>query len=157
MSPHTLTLTSAHAVIETAIEMEHLGGDFYRSLAESGIDRKLCELCGKLAAAEAKHCEFFRQIRSNLAQHGETVVLRDDQLADARQVAKDAIFPDQGAVGKLVSEGDVSNLIDMAKQIEQSAIDFYTSIAAALPDSDAIHTLIRAEQTHLRMLDDFAA
>ena len=157
MNEHTLTLTNAHAVIETAIEMEQLGGSFYRSLASSGIDRKLAELSDKLAAAEAKHCEFFRQIRSNLAAHGETVILRDDELADARQVAKQAIFPDQRAVGKLVRQGDVSALVDMAKQIEQSAIDFYTSIAAALPDSDAIHTLIRAEQTHLRMLDDFAA
>ena len=155
MSPHTLTPTSAHAAIETAIEMEHLGGDFYRSLAESGIDPKLCELCDQLAAAEAKHCEYFQQIRSGLAERGETVLLRDDELAEARQVARDAIFPNPGAVGTLVSEGNVSSLVDMAKGIEQSAIDYYSSIAASLPDSDAIHTLIRAERAHLKMLNDY--
>jgi rubrerythrin len=157
MHQHTLTPTSVHFAIETAIEMEHLGGDFYQSLASTVIDPELADLCRKLAAAEAKHCEYFRQIRSKLAERGETVILRDDELAEARQIAREAIFPNKDAVTKLLTEGNLAGLVEMARQIEQSAIDYYTSIAAVLPESDAINTLIRAEQIHLRMLNEYRA
>jgi len=143
--------------IETAIEMEHLGGDFYETLASSGIDPKLASLCHKLAAAEIKHCEYFLQIRAKMAERGETVVLRDEELTEARRAARKAIFPDHAAVGRLLGESNVSALVAMAKQIEQSAIDYYTAIAASLPNSEAIHTLIRAEHAHLRMLNDYRA
>ena len=157
MNERTLATSSPHLAIETAIEMEHLGGDFYQSLAFSGIDSKLADLCLKLAAAEAQHCEYFRQVQTKLAQQGRTVVLRDEDIAAARQAARKAIFPDQGAVGQLLRHSRMADLVDMAKRIEQSAIDHYTALAAALPQFDGLQIVIRAERSHLQMLHDYAA
>jgi len=137
--------------------MEHVGGNFYQSLAFSGVDSKLADLCFRLATAEAKHCERFRQIETELADQDETVVLHDEELAEARRAARDAIFPDHDDVGRLLRQGRLTDLVAMAKQIEQSAIDYYTAIAAALPPSDALQAVIRAEQAHLQMLNDYAA
>ncbi len=55
----------------------------------------------------------------------------------------------------LLYAGNIRDLIGVAKSIEQSAIDYYKSVAASLPSSDTIQAIIRAEQAHLRMLDDY--
>ena len=152
MTQATLHSATADAVLQAAIQMEELGKDFYDALAAAIGDRPTVELCRKLAAAEVGHLAVFRQMRSELAHRGETVLLPDCQLAEARQVAKHTVLPDQDAICRMVSAGDVEQLFEMAIRMENESVRFYRMLAGQLPDPAAVDGVIREEEEHVRLL-----
>ena len=152
MRQATLGSATADAVLQTAIQMEELGKDFYDAFGVATSDPHMAELCRKLVIDESNHGQVFRRIRSELAAQGGTVLLRDDQLAEARQVAKDAILPNRDEVRRVVCEGRVADLLEIAIQIERDSIRFYRGIAVNLPDGDVVEAVVRQEQDHLRLL-----
>lgn len=96
---------TADAVLQTAIQMEELGRDFYEAFRAASAGSMTADLCRKLAAAEVGHIGVFRRMRSQLARDGKPVLLRDDQLAEARGGAKDAILPDRDTICRMASGG----------------------------------------------------
>lgn len=152
MRQETPVCAAADAAIQMAIQMEETGKDFYEALEAATSDPRVAQLCRELAIAEANHEQVFRRIRSELAREGATVLLSDDQLAEARQTAKDAILPNRDEIQRVVCQGHLTDLLEMAIQMERDAIRFYRSIAASLPDGNAVETVVRQEQDHLRQL-----
>jgi rubrerythrin len=152
MRQDTLLQDPADAVVQTAIQMEEIGKDFYDALAAVTSDPKMNGLCRKLAAEEAKHREVFRQIRSGLAHQGKTVLLRDDQLAEARRAAKQAVITDRETIARAAFGGSVAALLEMAIQMQRDAIRFYTALAENLPQAAAVKAIIQEEETHVRSL-----
>ncbi len=143
---------SADAVLQTAIQMEELGRDFYDALGAATSDPRMAELCRELASAESDHLAVFRRMRSELARQGRTVLLRDDQRAEVRQVAKGAMLPNREEVRRVACEGRIADLLGMAIQMERDSIRFYRGIAANLPDGNAVEAVVREEQDHVRLL-----
>ena len=139
-------------MVQTAIQMEELGRDFYEALGAATSNPEIAGLCRKLAAEEGEHRRTFQRIRSDLAREGLTVLLGNDQLARARQAAKERIVPDRATIVRVVSAGGVIDLLEMAVEMEKDAIRFYTGLAAGLSQEGAIGAVIQEEQKHLRIL-----
>ncbi len=154
MRDETTTAIIGDEVIQMAIQMEETGRDFYETIGSTSIDPRVMELCRTLAEAETNHCRIFRRIRSDLARQGKTILLQDEKLAESRLVIKNAILPDQETMRRIVTKGRVSDLFDMAMQMEKDAIRFYRGIASKIPERDAIEAVIREEQDHLRILSE---
>ena len=157
MEQATLGSATADAVLQTAIQIEELGRDFYDALGTAIRDRAMADLCRRLASAESGHLGIFRRIRSELARQGKTVHLHDRLLAEARRVGKEAVLPDRHAIRRLVSGGGVADLLDMAIQMERQSIRFYRVLASQLPNAVAVESVIREEEDHLRLLQAFGA
>jgi len=157
MQQATLSSVTADTVLQTAIQMEELGRDFYEALGAVTDDPAMADLCRRLAAAESSHLDVFRQMRSKLARRGETVLLRDRRLAEARQAAKDAILPDPDTIRRLARSGGAADVIEMAVRMETEAVAFYRVLAGQLPDAAAVEAVIREEEGHLRLLTTFRA
>ena len=139
-------------MVQTAIQMEELGQDFYEALGSAASNPEIAELCRKLAAEEGEHRRTFQRIRSDLAGQGRTVLLGNDQLARAYQAAKERIVPDRATIARVASAGGVIDLLEMAVEMEKEAIGFYAGLAAGLPREGAIGAVIQEEQKHLRTL-----
>ena len=152
MRHETVTLTTGDEVIQMAIQMEETGRDFYEAIGSATTDPEMLALCRRLAAEEANHREIFRQIRSELARQGKTIILRDDQIAEARRAAKEGILPNQETILKVVTTGNMADLLAVAIQMERDAIRFYSGIAGNVPDRTAVEAIIQEEQAHLRIL-----
>ena len=159
MFQQTSSKTTGDAVLQAAIQMESTGADFYEAIAVATQNAKVRGLCMKLAAAESRHREVFQQMRSELAGRGETVLLGDQQLAEARKAAKEAILPTPGAVRKMAAGGDIRALLDMAIQVERDSIRFYRSFSSSASDQDSksLDAIIREEEEHLLLLTAFSS
>ena len=152
MRPKTEPQNMGDEMVQMAIQMEELGRDFYEALGVATSYPEIAALCKKLAAEEGEHRRTFQQIRSDLARRGLTVLLENDQLAKARQAARDRIVPDQETIVRVASAGRVIDLIEMAVEMEKDAVRFYTGLAAGLPQDGAIEAVIQEEQKHVRTL-----
>jgi rubrerythrin len=147
-----LAPTVGDEVVQMAIQMEETGRDFYEAVGSATTDPEIIKLCQRLAAEESNHREVFRKIRSELARQGETIFLRDDQIAEARRAAKESILPNRETIYKVVTTGNVADLLAVAIQMERDAIRFYSGIAENIPDRTAVEVIIQEEQGHLRVL-----
>lgn len=157
MTQQTPSQTAADAVLQMALQMEEIGRDFYEAFASSTSDPKVRQLCLKLAIAEQNHHKTFQMMRSELARQGRTILLSDEQYAEYRQKAKQAVIPHPAIVHRMAMEGDVSALFNMAIKMEQDSIEFYSSFLYSVPDRSTLETIIREEQEHLRILQVYAS
>ena len=157
MRHETVTLTSDDEVIQMAIQMEKTGKDFYEAIGSATTDPEMLNLCRRLAAEEANHREVFRRIRSELSRQGKTILLRDDQIAEARRAAKEGILPNRETIRKVVTSGNVADLLAVAVQMERDAIRFYSGIPGNVPGRTAVEAVIQEEQAHLRVLSAASA
>jgi len=132
--------------------MEEMGGDFYEAFAVATEEPKVRQLCQRLAAVELNHRNVFQQMRSELARRGRTILVPADYLATMRQRARKAIVPDPDTIRQMLSKGDTRSLLDMAVQMEQDSIRFYSSFIDSVPDRGILEAIIREEQEHLRLL-----
>lgn len=149
---HEAAVAAGDEVVQMAIQMEEMGRDFYEAVAGATTDPEIHNLCRRLAADETNHREIFRRIRSELARQGKTVLLRDDQIAEARRAAKEGIRPDSETVRRIVTTGSLADLSAVAVRMERDAIRFYSGISRNLPDRTAVEAIIHEEQAHLRAL-----
>ena len=154
MVQETVKHTTGDAVIQTAIQMEDLGRDFYDALAAAAVNREVAQLCEKLADDESNHRDTFRRIRSDLAEQGETILLPDEQIARARQTAREHVLPDPETIRRLAAAGSLLDLLEVAVQMEKDAIHFYSVIADGLPGQTVVRVVIQEEQNHLRLLTE---
>jgi rubrerythrin len=152
---HPTESNSGDQALQTAIQMEQLGKDFYDALAGASADPQVRDLCHKLAAEETNHARIFQRIRSDLARKGRTVLLGDEQVAQARQALMDEVMPDGGAIRAVAAKGDANEMLAMAIQMEKDAIRYYSGLPRALAETAEVQAVIREEQTHLRLLAGF--
>jgi rubrerythrin len=146
---------SGDQALQTAIQMEQLGKDFYDAIASASADLQVRDLCHRLAAEEANHVRIFQRIRSDLARKGQTVLLGDEQIAQARQALMREVMPEAGAIREVAARGDANEMLAMAIQMEKDAIRYYRALPRALAETAEVQAVICEEQTHLRLLSAF--
>ena len=139
-------------VLQTAIQMEEDGRDFYLAISAASENPRVRELCLRLANDESEHRKVFQKIRSCLAGRGKTVLLRADELAQARLSARQGILPDPQTVREMAVRGNARALFDLAIQVEENAVRFYLSFRDAVEAPDIVDAVIRQEQEHARLL-----
>lgn len=153
MDPQQPVEASVDTVIQTAIQLEEMGRDFYLSLVAATVDPAVAAVCRRLAAEETQHEATFRRMRSDLASQGKTFLTPDATLAQARQTARQAILPDSATVARLARTARLADLLDVAIQTERNAIQFYSALARCLPPGTAVDSVIHQEKNHLRALE----
>jgi rubrerythrin len=143
---------SGDQALQAAVQMEQIGKDFYDALAGASADPQVRELSHKLAVEEANHARIFERIRSDLARKGQTVLLGDEQVAQARQTLMREVLPDAEAIRHVAEKGNAHEMLAMAIQMEKDAIRFYGALPRPLAETAEVKAVIREEQTHLRLL-----
>ena len=152
MTQQAISKITADAVLQTAIQMEDVGRDFYEAVAAATEAPQVRDLCLRLATDELNHQKAFQQMRSELARRGGTVLLSADDLAGARRSARASVLPAPETVRQMASRGDIHYLFDLAVQMEKDSIRFYRNFAVNFPDLGVLEAIIQKEQEHLRFL-----
>ena len=152
MTPQSPSTTAGDAVLQTAIQMEQDGRDFYEAVAAATADPKVRQLCVRLAADEARHAQTFRQMHSALAGRGRTVMLANGDRAAARRSARAAILPDPQTVRDMALRGDVAALLDLAIDVEVQSVAYYLGFVDGVPARGVLEAIVGEEREHLRRL-----
>jgi rubrerythrin len=140
------------AILRTAIHMEEVGSDFYEALASASRDPEMIDLCRRLIADEKNHREMFKRMQAGPPSQGMGLAGSDGTFQEMCREARIGILPSRDAVRRVIQEGSVADLLELAVQMEQDAVRFYRGIAKTLPSGHAIEGVVREEQDHARLL-----
>ena len=152
-----MDIRGADAIVQTAIQMEELGQDFYEALASLTTDPDQVRICRGLALAESRHRDQFNQLRSELAAQGRTALADDADLAEVRRVLKEVVVPDRDQMLQALSAGGLVDLLDRAAEMERNSIGFYRGLAEHLSEKGVVLTILEEELGHLRTLERLGA
>ena len=139
-----------------AINMEKEGMAFYRQAAEKMADPLAKKMFLSLVEDERRHAEIFQQM-ADQAGVRPTAVEELDKESPLQRVR--TIFHDAAKQVRedLSPDDDQVKVIDIAKDMEQKAYDFYTATAKECDDpteKDILGKIAAQENEHWRILDD---
>ncbi len=137
-------------IFKFAIQMEHDGETFYRSMASKTADEGLRTILSMLADDEKKHAEIITRVQSENPAMQDTVVL--DTAKNVFQQMKDF-------GGQVDLSGDEEKLYREAMELEQKSISFYMDRAGQVesPEQKALFEKLAVEEKkHFRLLENLA-
>jgi rubrerythrin len=144
---------AADNALQVAIRMELLGRLFYESLAAGCGDAEIASLATALARDEHEHARVFERMRDALPATERGPELSEKELVAAARELRYRIMPRAQEVRDVVLSADIVRALDMAIEMETSAVEYYTELAAACdPDARALVRIAEEERTHLDML-----
>ena len=148
------TTLTGEEVLRMAMDMEQTGQIFYGALALGTSDRRAAELFHKLAEAEENHYAQFKQMRDAVAAGQIPMYWTPEQAESLHQMVVRNIQPGPAEVRKVAMEGFLTEAVAMAREMEQSAIRFYSSLVNVVDADSAkiIRQIIKSEQSHLKDL-----
>ena len=152
MADETQNRVTQDEILQTAVQMEELGRDFYEALGGATRDPRVFQLCHRLAVEEDKHGEVFRQLHSDLAERGQSLLLSNEQTAAGRRRLKERVMPTSDTIRQVACGGNIIDAVNMAVKMEAESVRFYTLLAEGMPPGNAIEAVIAEERTHLRLL-----
>jgi len=149
----SLGLSDASEILQLAAHVEGIGKIFYESLALGAGPGPVSELSRRLAQAEEQHRVVFTRMLAKVFRPGVDVRLSEARLEQAARQARQSIVPDPEAVHRVALAGKLKEAVEMAMQMEKSAIRFYGDLRPILVNAQAtLDDLIKQEQGHLRAL-----
>lgn len=147
---------SATEVCNLAIQIEKNGELFYRDAIKKFPDPTLVSLLEWLADEEAKHEEWFAQLRDRLKEESLDPELEEMGRSMLRDILGDQSFSLKEAdFSKLKS---LEALLDLAIEFEKDTILFYEMIGAfveKVETSGHLAEIIDEENRHVQLLEEF--
>lgn len=158
MRPDVAKPWGGDKALQLAMETEEIGRDFYDALAGLLDDPRAARLCRDLEKEEAKHYRVLQALRSQMASRGETTTLSEEWIASARQSARDRVIPSQAEILRVVSAGQITEVLGVAIEMEKDAISYYRTLAGQMGvgDGDELQAILREEEHHLHQLRTIA-
>ncbi len=140
-------------LIETAINIEETGEEFYEKLASYVKNEKFKEFFERMAKEEEKHAQRFKALRE---KYGEDIYIESDEaLLYLKKYTEGRVFPAIEDTLKWVEEKSFNDIVDYSLTMEKESIIFYTEIKAWLKEESTkkiIDAIIDEEREHIRML-----
>lgn len=144
---------TAGEIFSIAVKIEENGERFYREALAGSTEPALKELFQWLADEEARHKNYFLEIKTSLnALNGAPW---DAQMGEAilQSVVKDRMFSlEEVQVNSIKDEND---LIRVGLELEEDSIKFYEIIVSFLDDAETvkhINEIIKEERKHAEYL-----
>ena len=139
-----------------AIQMERQGMEFYRKASESTVHPFAKKMFLSLVEDEKRHEKIFQQM-AEAAGVRPTALDEMDKEGSLKRIS--AIFRETALQLKeeLRPDDDDIKAIDIAKDLERKAYDFYTATAKQMSDTverTAFERIAAQENEHWRTLDD---
>ncbi len=151
---------NADEIFEIAISSERNATKMYSELAKKYENQKIGEQLMKIAQIEAKHVELFVAMRRELPESMRTAVFSPDNEAAMYLQTIAVTNINEGSpnmLSDMVENKTISEILDMAIELEKEAILFYLGIKEAVPErlgKDIIDRIIKEEQNHIVMLSN---
>jgi rubrerythrin len=145
---------SADYNLQVAIELESRGRTFYESLALASGNSKISAFATSIAKDEEEHIAIFKRMRDALPKGLLGPRLTDEELLAASNELRNNIMPNASTVLDVVMNSDLCKALDMAIEMEVSAVAFYSAMASGITDLDAdvIKRVACEEMEHLNRL-----
>lgn len=148
---------AADQVLQIGMELEQRGKVFYEALSEGCGDTSIAALARALAKDEVRHIETFRQMREALPPDRRGPPMSVKQLTAAVDDLRRRIIPSSADVCEVALPGDIGKALEMAIQMEATAVAYYSGLASGAAGSDAavFAAMAEEEKNHLRKLEEF--
>lgn len=140
-------------IIDIAVQIEQNGERVYRSAAEKFEDPSLRAMLTWLANEEARHMDWFKALKDDLADTGE----HPEEEKFGRALLQNAV----GTHSLSLEDADFSavkqiqDLINLAMEFENDTVLFYKMIQPLIEDQktlEQLHVIIQEEENHARRL-----
>jgi len=151
---------NANEIFEIAIRIEENGAQFYRRAAEFQTDEENRQALEKLAAMEDTHKATFEKMRQDLSAAEKKTTVFDPNNESSQYLA--AMADAHGGEGspaaadKLTGKESISEIIDIALDLEKESILFYLGLKDLVPPQygqDKLDKIIGEERRHIVQLN----
>ena len=151
---------NANEIFEIAIRIEENGAQFYRRAAEFQTDVENRQALEKLAAMEDTHKATFEKMRQDLSAAEKKTTVFDPNNESSQYLA--AMADAHGGEGspaaadKLTGKESISEIIDIALDLEKESILFYLGLKDLVPPQygqDKLDKIIGEERRHIVQLN----
>jgi rubrerythrin len=143
-----------------AIASERNATKMYSDLAKKYENQEIGKNLAKIAEIEAKHVDLFVAMRRELPESMRTAVFSPDNKAAMYLQTISITNINEGsseAISEMAEKKTISEILDMAIELEKEAILFYLGIKDAVPErlgKDMVDRIIKEEQNHVVMLSN---
>ena len=151
---------NAMEVLEIALDMEKDGQEFYAQAADIVNDKHVKSFLRELAEWEARHYEFFSELKSQILNTEEVAIVDPDDEASKyiNAFVKHGVFDGPEAVKKFFYSGITEKeILERAIELEKNSIAYYTGlrdVAASSRADEKIEEIIKEEMRHIRILNE---
>jgi len=140
-------------IFSIAVKIEENGERFYREALANACEPALKELFHWLADEEARHKDYFLEIKTSL--DGPSGHPRDVQMGEAilQSVVKDRMFSLDDVQVALIQQ--VEDLIRVGLELEEDSIKFYEILLAFVDNPETlthINEILAEERKHFEYL-----
>ena len=141
-------------VFQMAMEMEQTGEVLYEALAAATSNHAVADLCRRIAEQEREHYTRFEQMRAARLKHSADAPLTCEEMDFVQTLLNERVVPNPTEVRRVVSTGSLTDVLDLAIQMEHDAVSFYCDILRCVEDEDtaAVARIIEEEKRHARDL-----
>ncbi len=148
-------LFQAAEVLDMAIEIERQGLAFYSGCAAARASESVANVFNYAAEQERHHIEQFSTMKRDLDEYTVPESYAGETLSYLRAFLSTRLFTsvDDASCSAEAVE-DEMEAVDMAVELERSAIAFYSGVMQIVRDSErgVIDDIITEEHTHIRRL-----
>lgn len=148
-------LFQAAEVLDMAIEIERQGLAFYRGCAAARASEAVAPVFEYAAEQERNHIEQFARMKRDLAEYTVPESYPGETLNYLRGFLANRLFTsvDDASCSAEAIEDEIQ-AVDMAVELERSAIAFYSGVKQIVRESerDVIDEIIAEEHRHIRRL-----
>lgn len=148
---------STNEILDMAVKLEKNGEAVYRDAVEKVSNQELVALLLWMADEEARHADWFAELKLSLAQKSENPFLEkmsrelfNDLMGDKNFSLRDVDFS---------SVEDIEDLIEIFIEFERDSVRFYEVLEPFVEDPVALESLkkiIDEENNHIRRLQELA-
>ena len=143
-------------VFEMAMHLERNGREFYSAAADRAEEGRVKELLSELVEWERRHEELFGDMRDIAVSSGAAIAEGSEAAAYVHAVVDGRIFKHRDeALARLTGESTEEEILDMAIELETSAVLFFLGIRElAGQGKEKIDAIIAEEMRHVCMLSE---
>ncbi len=145
--------------INTAIETEKLGIEFYGKLADYSKNKELKDFFRWLRGEEARHLVKYTKLKSEYEKRERPLDLGEEAQALLRALAEAEIFKPTGWDFERVPEMDVKEAMKKAIEFEKQTLLFFYSLwdSVEKEHEDILREIILEERNHIIKLRQMLA
>ncbi len=141
-------------IFQIVMEMEETGEVFYEAMAAVSRNEAVADLCRRLAAQEREHYQKFKAMREKLVTRPPDRPLTWDEMVFDQSLINDNVLPSPAEARRVAAAGSLTETIDLAIQLENNAVAFYSAMLRCVDpaDADAVGKIIDQERHHAQEL-----
>jgi len=149
-----MSIFTGEEIFQIAMELEETSQVLYEALAAGCGNRRVADLCRRLAKQEVEHYNLFKRMREALLSRPASREMTREDLDFAQSLVNDRVVPDPADARRVAEAGSLGATLDLAIRMEKDSVLFYTEIlpGVAPADAGAVGRIIAEEKRHVQDL-----